>query len=403
MPPPVGWEPLLWGLTILGLIAFAVACWAVAVGFWFRRRVLAARVWDRTAFAPRILVLVPCRGADPNLEANLAALLAQEYPAYRVVFCVDRLEDPAVAVIERIRARHPVRTDIALASDLPGLGGKALALLAGLATASPTDEAFVFLDSDIRPGPDFVRALVQPLALPTVGATTGYRWYVPVRGGLWSVVRSAWNAAGFGILFSDRYSFLWGGAWAIRRETLDRLDLEGLWRGTLSEDLAVTEAIKGAGLKVQFVPQSVAATLEDCDRAECVAWTDRQTAMVALWGRHIRNFAALTYGAFDGSVLLGLLCGVLAVWASPLFLIPAFLFLFDLPVAVVNGRIRRRAVFLGSPGLAPGWRVSEARWAVANLIVPWLTAGNLLRTRRVRTIEWRGKRYQVAAGTIRVA
>src|SRR2546429_490331 len=115
-------------------------------------------------------------------------------------------------------------------------------------------EVVAFVDSDIRPDPGFLRALVQPLALPSIGGTTGYRWYVPVRGGLWSVVRSAWNAAGLNIFFSDRYNFLWGGAWAIRRENLDRLDLEALWRGTLSEDLASTAGLKRLGLRVQFVP-----------------------------------------------------------------------------------------------------------------------------------------------------
>ena len=389
------WEPLLWILVALGLLSLGFACTAIVSAYRFRRHVLASRVWDRSAFAPRVLVLVPCRGADPDLGKNLDAVLAQEHAAYRVVFCVDRLDDGAVAVIEAARARTRVPTGIAVASDIPELGGKGLALLGGLATRRSPDEVVVFLDSDIRPHPGFLRDLVQPLALPSIGATTGYRWYVPVHGGLWSVVRSAWNMAGLNIFFSDRYNFAWGGAWAIRRETLDRLDLPRLWRGTLSEDLAVTHAVKALDLRVQFVPQCVAPTFEDCDRKECVQWTDRQTAMVALWGRHIRNFAAMVYGVVDGSLLLGLMCVALAPLVDARFLIPSILFLVDLPVTIANGAIRRRAVFVGSPDLGASWVVPGRRWAVANLIVPWLIAGNLLRTRRVRMIEWRGKRYAV--------
>jgi len=397
------WEPLLWILTALGLLAFGTACAAVVLAVRFRRHVRAASVWDRTAFLPRALVLVPCRGADASLEENLAAILRQEYPAYRVVFCVDRSDDSAVEIVERVRPRTRTPSAIAVAADLPGLGGKALALLGGLAERGGSDEVVAFLDSDIRPDPGFLRALVQPLALASVGATTGYRWYVPVRGGLWSAVRAAWNAAGLNIFFSDRYNFAWGGAWAIRRGTLDRLDLASLWRGTLSEDLASTAAVKRAGLRVQFVPRAVAPTFEDCNRRQCVEWTDRQTAMVALWGRHIRNFAALTYGVFDGSVLLGLLSLILGGLVSLPFLIPAGLFLFGLPVAAVNGSLRRRAVFEGSAGLAHSWRVSPGTWSLANLIVPWLIAANLLRTRRVRRIEWRGKRYELEGGGLRLA
>jgi cellulose synthase/poly-beta-1,6-N-acetylglucosamine synthase-like glycosyltransferase len=399
----VAWEPLLWILTTLGLLAFGTACVAVVLAVRFRRQVRAASVWDRTEFRPRALVLVPCRGADASLEENLEAILRQEYPAYRVVFCVDRPDDSAVEIVERVRTHTTTPSAIAVAADLPGLGGKALALLGGLAERGGSDEVVAFLDSDIRPDPGFLRALVQPLALASIGATTGYRWYVPVRGGLWSAVRAAWNAAGLNIFFSDRYNFLWGGAWAIRRETLDRLDLAALWRGTLSEDLASTAAVKGAGLRVQFVPRAVAPTFEDCDRRQCVEWTDRQTAMVALWGRHIRNFAALTYGVFDGSVLLGLLSLILGGLVSLAFLIPAGLFLFDLPVAAVNGSLRRRAVFEGSPGLAHSWQVSAAMWSLANLIVPWLIAANLLRTRNVRRIDWRGKRYELEGGGLRLA
>lgn len=396
-------EPVLWVLTVLGALAFTAAVASLVDGVRFRRHVLAARVWDRNAFLPPALVLVPCRGVDADLEANLDAILSQEYPRHRVVFCVDRLDDPAVPVIERVRARHPVPSEVATALDAPAIGGKGLALLGGLSMRAPEDEVVVFLDSDIRPHLRFLRALVQPLAHPEIGATTGYRWYVPSEEGFWSVVRSAWNGAGLNVFFNERYNFLWGGAWAIRRETLDRLDLKSLWQGTLSEDLAATAAIKAMGLRVRFVPQAIAPTFEDCDRRECREWTDRQTAMVALWGRDLRNFAALTYGVFDGTLVLGVLSTVLIALMGPWFAVPALLFLFDVPATIAKGEHRRRSVFLGTPELAAGWRVTAGTWAAASLAVPWLIAGNLIRTRRVRAIEWRGKRYEVGPGTIGIA
>ena len=393
----VAWEPLLWALGVLGALAFAASIASLVDGVRFRARVLAERVWDHNAFVQPALVLIPCRGADEGFEANLEAILYQDYPSYRVVLCVDSADDPAIEVIERVRARHRLACDIALAKSAPGMGGKALALLGGLETRTTSEDILVFLDADVRPDPRFLRSLVQPLAHPEVGATTGYRWYVPVQGGFWSAVRSAWNAVGLNVFFSNRYNFLWGGAWAIRRENLDRLDLGTLWQGTLSEDLAITAAIKAMELRVHYVPQAVMPTFEDCDRAGCVEWTTRQTAMVAVWGRHIRNFAALTYGVFTGAFVLGILCVVLALIANPFFIIPAALFLFNIPATVAKGEYRRQSVFLGSPELAIPSRVSPPIWAIANLIVPWLILVNLARTRQVRRIEWRGKAYRVTA------
>ncbi len=394
------WDPWVWALSVLGGLSVAVAIASLIDGVRFRSKVRDARVWDHTAFLPPALLLVPCRGVDAGLEENLDMILRQEYPAYRVVFCVDAMDDAAIAAIERVRPRHTTPSDISVANQDPAIGGKALALLGGLQMRTPRDEVIAFLDSDIRPSSRFLRSLVQPLAHPQVGATTTYRWYVPVRGGLWSAVRSAWNAAGLNIFFNDRYNFLWGGAWAIRRHALERLDLAALWRGTLSEDLAVTAAIKAMGLRVQFVPQSVASTLEDCTRKQCVEWTTRQTAMVAVWGRHIRNFAALMYGVHLGAVLLGLFCIGLTAFADPRFAWPTALFLVHIPATIVKGAYRRNSVFLGNPEIAKARRVSTVVWAIANLLVPWLVLWNLLRTRNVETIEWRGKRYRLTPGAL---
>ena len=125
----MAWEPLLWILAALGILAFGAAAAAVVLAVRFARHVRTTRVWDHTAFLPEVLVLVPCRGADAGLEENLEAILGQAYPRYRVAFCVDRLDDSAVPVIERARARHDTPSRLATAPDLSGTGGKALAIL----------------------------------------------------------------------------------------------------------------------------------------------------------------------------------------------------------------------------------------------------------------------------------
>src|SRR2546422_2588873 len=114
--------------------------------------------------------------------------------------------------------------------------------------------------------------------------------------------------------------------------------------------------------------------------------------MVGLWGRRSRRFAALRSAVLDGPFVRGLGCVVPGGLVDIAFLIPAGLFLFDVRVAMLNGVLRRRAVFNGNTNLARSWRVSPGTWALANLIVPRFIAAKLARTRPVRRIEWRGER-----------
>src|SRR2546423_8641721 len=57
----------------------------------------------RSLYMPSASVVVPCRGLDQGLRANLAALFTQHYPAYELVFVSDRADDPALAVAEELR------------------------------------------------------------------------------------------------------------------------------------------------------------------------------------------------------------------------------------------------------------------------------------------------------------
>ena len=53
----------------------------------------------------------------------------------------------------------------------------------------------VRVDSDARPRNDWLRLLVAPLADEGMGAATGYRWFIPNKGGFASRLRSVWNAS----------------------------------------------------------------------------------------------------------------------------------------------------------------------------------------------------------------
>lgn len=56
---------------------------------------------------PRVTILKPIKDIDDGLEDNLKSFFTLDYPDYDIVFGVDTLDDPCVAVIEKARKAYP--------------------------------------------------------------------------------------------------------------------------------------------------------------------------------------------------------------------------------------------------------------------------------------------------------
>lgn len=382
-------------LTILGLLAVVANLASLRQGFLLRRGVRVGLRMAFGAYMPHAAVLLPVRGIEEGLDANLRAILSQDYPAYRVLLIADEREDPAAAHALQIAREHPRVPVELVVSDPSGMGGKVNALRTALGHLAQEDEVIVFADADIRPAPDWLRQLVQPLADVTVGASTGFRWYVPPRASFWSLARSEWNAVSANVLFDSRRNYTWGGSSAVRREDLPRLRLEDRWRDVLSDDLVLTEAVRSEGLRITYAPASLVPTVEDADRGVCLEWCVRQMTMATLYLPIVRRYAATAFTVFDGSVVFGMGCLLVAPLVSAWYLVPAALFLFTLPATVAKASLRRRAFFSAAPRVAELWRVSAPRAAIAALAVPWVMVWGLAHTRRPSVLRWRGRTFDV--------
>ena len=386
----------LWAfLTALGLLAVVANLLNLRQGAALGRGVRVGLRMAFGAYLPAVAVLLPVRGLDVGFDDNVRALLTQAYPRYRLVVVADREDDPgALRALEIAHAQGRVPAELLLA-DPSGMGGKANALRTALARLRPEDEVVVFADADVRPAADWLRQLVQPLADATVGASTGFRWYVPPHPSFWALVRSEWNAVSANVLFDGRRNYTWGGSSAVRGADLPRLRLDERWREVLSDDLIVTEAVRQAGLRIAYAPGALVATLEDADRATCLDWCLRQMMMATLYLPVVRRYAAAAFAVFDGACLLGLLSLVLTPFLGWAYLVPAALFLVTLPATLAKSSLRRRALFSGAPAVGALWRVPPASYAAASLAVPWVMLWGLVRTRRQTVVRWRGRVYDV--------
>jgi hypothetical protein len=228
-------------------IAVFYALWSVALALLFFTRM---RVLDDRLSASVALVL-PVKGTLPGLEDLLAALTAQSLRPRRLIVSVEAREDPAYRRVAALAEHFPqLNVELVVAGLSPLRSQKCTNLLAALAQLETDDEYVVLLDADIRPQPWWLAMLVAPLAAGRADLVNGYRWPVPTRMSLGTILVSAIDRA-VAILPRVRWTrSAWGGSLAFTRNTLAALDLPNTIGHALTEDLPIGDRAVRTGLRV---------------------------------------------------------------------------------------------------------------------------------------------------------
>jgi ceramide glucosyltransferase len=382
----------------------AIAIWLGLVslrgGLRFVRYVRTELEREYPEFTPFVTVFVPCRGLDLGLKENISAIFVQEYPSFEIVFVTDRADDPALGIIEAAGRSSAGKSSPTMRFVISGpatdSGQKVHNLRAAIPAADPQSEVFVFVDTDARPGANWLHYLVGPLQDPELGAATGYRWFIPVRGGIASHLRSVWNAA-IASALGERLekNFCWGGSTAIRRETFNQHKVLEYWQGTVSDDFALTRALHEGELPIKFVPQCLTAAFEDCTFGELIEFTTRQLKITRAYAAHLWR------GVLIGSILFvlvffgGIALVVVRAWLGLSYMTPLVLLLIIFALGSMKSHFRLRAV----SKVIPDQRVRSFGTMLAQLTL-WPLASvlylyNALAAAVSRRITWRGIAYEL--------
>lgn len=354
------------------------------------------------AHTPPAALIIPARGDPAALEENLRGLLAQDYPELATVVVVDSRSEPLFAKLEELVAdARGGRASVVAVEDLPAPpapSGKCAALLRGIQEVPEGAQVLVFADDDVRPPADWVRRLVGPLADPGVSVATAYRWYFSDGAGLSSHTRAAWNVVGLAIMFQDKYNFAWGGGMAVRREDFEAWEVAKGWERAISDDYVVTISAKRDGRPISFVPGALVPSHETVNFKGLLEWCRRQSFMTKIYDPKLWRFAVVPYVLFNATMLLG--AGLLAAWAAgvalPLWsVVVSAVFVSHFPLNVA-----KNAIFYGGVSrMLPAQRDRLARLRGAylrgSMLSPFVMIYALWKTRDLRLIEWRGKRYEV--------
>ena len=357
-------------------VAASVASVLRATG---RRRERLPAPGDRTP----VTVLKPLCGADDALERNLETFFRQSWPHLELLFGVEGEDDPAVAVVRRLRERHPdVRCRLVIHDGRRALNPKVSNLRAMLEAGA--HDVVLISDSNVAAPPRYVEEMLGHLLAPErpVGMVTSLFAGVGERslgaslenlhlsGPIAGSVAASQELSGHTIVVGKSMMF--------RRSTLDRLGgLESV-STLLAEDYVLGRMMRSAGLEVR-----IASLVVDnvCERTTVRRFVDRQLR----WGLLRSRLKPLAY-PFE-PLLSPLFVALLApAFGAPL--LPALAWALAVCAArdaIQWWRLRGPAGLLAALPLLP---LKEALtlgvWAVAPFH---------------RHVSWRGRRFRVSAGT----
>ena len=335
-------------------------------------------------------MIAPGRGLEPGLLDNLRPLVSQNYPRYEVLFVFDDARDPAIKIVDELSGT--VRSRIVIAGPATDSGQKVHNLRVAVNEVDPQSEVLVFVDTDARPATDWLRKLIAPLADETIGASTGYRWFVPERGGIASRLRGVWNASVASALGSDTAkNFCWGGSTAIRRSTFSRLNVAAHWRGTVSDDFTITRVLKDARLPIHFTPNCLVASAGDCDFRELLEFTTRQIKITRVYASHLwlpllLGSSLFAIAFFGGLILIGV-----HPRSSVAYIFPSIIFTLGATKSLIRFLAVSRVLKTSCLDLL----AHVLLWPFASLLYLY----NAVVAGFSRRINWRGITYELKSPT----
>ncbi len=281
-------------IPVLGGSVYGILCLLAVLRFRTRRP-----GQPRSFFSewPPVTILKPVHGLEKKQRENFRSACLQDYPRYQVVFSVQDPQDPVIPILKEIEEEFGAeRVSIAVENRHAGPNGKINNLLGGLSRARY--DFLVISDSDVHLRPDYLKAIVGPLADPGVGcvctlykATSANRWFEKME-------LLTFNADFIpSVIFAHTTgasNFCLGPSMAFRRSTLEALGgLESL-ADYLVEDYEVGRRLWVSGKKVALVRYFVDIVVDLKNPSQ---WWDHQL----YWDQNTR--AARPIG-FSASLLI---------------------------------------------------------------------------------------------------
>lgn len=338
-------------------------------------------LWRKPAGGPAVLppvtVLRPVCGLENFLEETLESTFLADYPSFELIFCAADPADPAVALVQKLMARHPTVAARVLTGDDKVSGNPKLNNLVKGWNAARHDY-ILMSDSNVILPPDYLRRCMAEFT-PATGLVSSPP--IGIRpDGFWGHVECAFlntfqaryqmAASAMGNGFAQGKMLFWD------KRVLEAAGGIAVLGREMAEDVASTKTVRAQGkivrLPGRFFEQPIGARQGRAVWSRQVRWAKvRRLGFLMLFLPEILAGAALPFLAVLALVTLG----------APLWIIPAFLVLWYGPEYA-----------LAAAGDWPRAPADVLAWLTRDALLPalWVAAwqGN--------SFEWRGNAMSTA-------
>jgi ceramide glucosyltransferase len=333
---------------------------------------------------PPISILKPLCGVDDGLRENLESFAALDHPAYEVLLGLRDASDPARALAAEAAERWPGRFRVVLQRGAPGVNPKVNQLVTLAAEAQ--HPILVVSDSNVRVQPSYLSEIAALLADPGVGLVTHLIAGVGERraGSLLENLHFAGTIAP-GIAAAKRLlgrDVVMGKSMAFRREDLAALGGFEAVKDVLAEDYVLGLMVPSRlGKRVALACRPVQNVSREKRVAgfvaRCQRWSVLQRKLVGPW---LYASQVVLNPVFLAAIALALAPGRAALAAFAV-------------VAVAKALLDGRAARALRPG---GFSAAQLLASPAkDLVFGAAWAAGFLED----TVDWRGTRLRVLAGT----
>jgi ceramide glucosyltransferase len=260
---------------------------------------------------PGVTILKPLHGDEPLLEAALQSFCDLDWPHLQILCGVQNPDDPAIAVVTRLRAKNPhIDIDLVIDNRTHGHNRKISNLINMLPKAD--HKLLVISDSDMHAPPNYLQRVTASLLSPGVGlVTTLYTGKRP-RGGMVTALAASHIAQIFipGALLArklGRQDCL-GATMALTRDILGRVGGFERLLPYVADDAMLGKYVRELGLAVALAPTIPATTIHEDNFAGLWAHELR-------WARTVRSVEPAGFAA--SIVQLPMVFALLASCALP--------------------------------------------------------------------------------------